>query len=256
MRRIALSTEDGSPAGTARFGRSEGPGGSPFTPVRSLRLSEEIIRQIARLVEDGSLKLDDRFPTERDLQERWQVSRPVLREAFRVLEMQGVVESRPGAGRYLRSDRIPDPARFRQAHLQANRTDLLQVWDAREAVEAKAAELAAMHASQAQIADIRKAVKKLTSGSLEDLQRFDFNREFHLAVAEASCNPTIIDMIATLIGRSNKIGFRAVMDPAAWEALPSRHMPILEAIAARDPAAARRAVIFHFDGMRESVRDV
>jgi GntR family transcriptional repressor for pyruvate dehydrogenase complex len=256
MRRTAASTEDGPPPGAARFGREQGAGDSPFTPVRSLRLSEEIIRQIARLVEDGSLKLDDRFPTERDLQERWQVSRPVLREAFRVLEMQGVVESRPGAGRYLRSNRIPDPARFRQAHLQANREDLLQVWDAREAVEAKAAELAAIHASQAQIGEIRKAVKKLTSGSLEDLQRFDFNREFHLAVAEASCNPTIIDMIATLIGRSNKIGFRAVMDPAGWDALPGRHIPILDAIAARDPAAARRAVINHFDGMRESVRDV
>jgi GntR family transcriptional repressor for pyruvate dehydrogenase complex len=256
MRRIAASTEDGPQSGTARFGTPDGAGGSPFTPVRSLRLSEEIIRQIARLVEDGSLKLDDRFPTERDLQERWQVSRPVLREAFRVLEMQGVVESRPGAGRYLRSNRIPDPARFRQAHLQANREDLLQVWDAREAVEVKAAELAAIHASQAQIGEIRKAVKKLTSGSLEDLQRFDFNREFHLAVAEASCNPTIIDMIATLIGRSNKIGFRAVMDPAAWEALPSRHIPILDAIAAHDPEGARRAVILHFDGMRASVRDV
>jgi GntR family transcriptional regulator, transcriptional repressor for pyruvate dehydrogenase complex len=256
MRRIAASTEDGLPSGVGRFGRADSAGDSPFTPVRSLRLSEEIIRQIARLVEDGSLKLDDRFPTERDLQERWQVSRPVLREAFRVLEMQGVVESRPGAGRYLRSNRIPDPSRFRQAHLQANREDLLQVWDAREAVEAKAAELAAIHASPAQVGAIRKAVKKLTSGSLEDLQRFDFNREFHLAVAEASCNPTIIDMIATLIGRSNKIGFRAVMDPAGWDALPGRHMPILDAIAARDPAAARRAVINHFDGMRESVRDL
>jgi len=256
MRRIAASTKDGPPPGIPRFSKADSSGDSPFTPVRSLRLSEEIIRQIARLVEDGSLKLDDRFPTERDLQERWQVSRPVLREAFRVLEMQGVVESRPGAGRYLRSNRIPNPARFRQAHLQANREDLLQVWDAREAVEAKAAELAAIHASQAQIGAIRKAVKKLTSGSLEELQRFDFNREFHLAVAEASCNPTLIDMIATLIGRSNKIGFRAVMDPAGWEALPGRHIPILDAIAARDAVAARRAVIKHFDGMRESVRDV
>lgn len=255
MTRIGLRTADETLSGEPSD-RAESPGGSPFTPVRSLRLSEEIIRQIARLVEDGSLKLDDRFPTERDLQERWQVSRPVLREAFRVLEMQGVVESRPGAGRYLRSSRIPDPARFRQQHIKANRENLLQVWDAREAVEAKAAELAAIHASQSQIARIRKAARKLTRGSLEDLQRFDFNREFHLAVAEASCNPIIIDMIATLIGRSNKIGFREVMDPAGWAALPGRHIPILEAIAARDPAAARRAVVLHFDGMRESVRDV
>src|SRR5688572_30360900 len=88
-----------------------------FTPVRTVRLSEEIIRQIAELIADGSLRLNDKFPSERELQERWQVSRPVLREAFRVLEMQGVVESRPGAGRYLRSDHVPEPFRQRRARL-------------------------------------------------------------------------------------------------------------------------------------------
>jgi DNA-binding FadR family transcriptional regulator len=42
----------------------------PFTPVRSRRLSEEIIRRIARLIDDGSLRVNDRFPSKRDLQER------------------------------------------------------------------------------------------------------------------------------------------------------------------------------------------
>ena len=68
----------------------------PFTPVRSPRLSEEIIRQIARLVRSGELKLNERFPSERVLQDQWGVSRPVLREAFRALEVQGMIESRPG----------------------------------------------------------------------------------------------------------------------------------------------------------------
>ncbi len=66
-----------------------------FRPVRSVRLSEEIINQIARLVNDGRLKLNDRFPSERDLARQWQVSRPVLREAFRVLEMPS--KSRAGS---------------------------------------------------------------------------------------------------------------------------------------------------------------
>src|SRR5215207_4292195 len=99
-----------------------------FTPVRTIRLSEEIIRQIAELIADGTLKVDDKFPSERELEERWQVSRPVLREAFRVLEMQGVVESRPGAGRYLRSDHIPDLFRRRRSKLQASPETLVQIW--------------------------------------------------------------------------------------------------------------------------------
>ena len=62
-----------------------------FTPVRSVRLYETIIEQIATLVQNGRLTNGERFPTERALQEKWRVSRPVLREAFRALEMQGIV---------------------------------------------------------------------------------------------------------------------------------------------------------------------
>ena len=106
-----------------------------FTPVRGVRLYETIIEQIATLVQNGQLTNGDRFPTERALQEKWRVSRPVLREAFRALEMQGIVESRPGGGRYLRAERIPHPAEFRVLRLTDSRETLLHVWQAREAVE-------------------------------------------------------------------------------------------------------------------------
>jgi GntR family transcriptional repressor for pyruvate dehydrogenase complex len=225
---------------------------SPFTPVRSLRLSEEIVRQIGRLVEDGSLKVNDRFPSERSLQERWQVSRPVLREAFRMLEIQGVVESRPGAGRYLRSDHIPDPERAR-TRLNVNREQLLQVWDAREAVESKGAELAARHATQKQLAAIKGSLDILESASIEDLQRYDFNREFHLNVARASGNALIEELVSGLISRSSQIGFKEALDRQDWSALKGRHVPIYEAIASRDPEAARQSMIAHFAAMRRTI---
>jgi GntR family transcriptional repressor for pyruvate dehydrogenase complex len=224
-----------------------------FTPVRSLRLSEEIIRQIARLIEEGSLQINDRFPTERDLQERWQVSRPVLREAFRVLEMQGVVESRPGAGRYLRSGHIPDIDRQRRQRLQANTAPLMEVWDAREAVECKAAEHAARRATEAQIGEIRRALEVLDAASFEDLRHYDINREFHMSVAKASGNLLIEQMIDGLIARSNAIGFKEALRETDHEDLKGRHRPIYEAIRGRDPEAARRAVVSHFDGMRRNV---
>ena len=78
--------------------RKAPPGPAPFTPVQSVRLYETIIEQIAGLVQDGQLNRGDRFPSERQLQDQWRVSRPVLREAFRALEIQGIVESRPGGG--------------------------------------------------------------------------------------------------------------------------------------------------------------
>jgi GntR family transcriptional repressor for pyruvate dehydrogenase complex len=224
-----------------------------FTPVRSLRLSEEIIRQIARLVADGSLRLNDRFPSERALQERWQVSRPVLREAFRVLEMQGIVESRPGAGRYLRSDHVPDPGRLHRTRVLQDREHLLQVWDAREAVEGKAAELAARRGSADEIAAIERALTVLDAASIPDLRRFDLNRDFHMSIARASGNLMIEDMVAALLRRSNQIGFKEALEDSDFSDLDGRHQLIFDAIVARDPAAAVAAMRSHFDRMRQSI---
>ncbi len=224
-----------------------------FTPVRNVRLSEEIIRQIAGLIADGSLRLNDKFPSERELQERWQVSRPVLREAFRVLEMQGVVESRQGAGRYLRSDHVPEPFRQRRLKLQSSPEVLLQLWDAREALESKAAALAAKTATRQQIAEIGRIVKALRKMSLKEFQRSNLNRDFHLSVAAASNNAFLQEMIAALFTRSSAAGFKEAIDEKGWTELEGRHERIHAAIAEGDAEAAQQAVENHFKAMRRSI---
>lgn len=225
-----------------------------FTPVRTLRLSEEIIRQIARLIEDGSIRLHDRFPSERDLQERWQVSRPVLREAFRALEMQGVVESRPGDGRYLRSDHIPDPDAIRRRRAQESSEQLRQAWEAREAIEIKAAELAARNARPEQLAAIERALDALGNDDIEDDESLDFNREFHFLIARASGNVVIEEMLALLLGRFNRIRHgEAITKKGHGKDMRERHKAIYDAIAARDPEAARRAMQAHFHELRSSL---
>ncbi|HEY4253053.1 MAG TPA: FCD domain-containing protein [Roseomonas sp.] len=227
----------------------------PYAPIRSLRLSEHIIAQIAKLVEDGHLRVNDRFPSERALQQHWQVSRPVLREAFRALEVQGLVESRPGGGRYLRADRIPDPARLRRSRLQASRAELLQIWDAREAVETKAAELAALRATPAQIEALGRPLRLIETLAPEDWRELDFNRDFHLVIGQASGNPLIEEMVAALVARVRAMSVRDLLDAAEWARLQYAHQPIYDAIAARDPAAARQAIVQHYENLRRSVRD-
>lgn len=224
-----------------------------FTPVRTARLSEEIIRQIARLVESGELALNERFPSERTLERQWQVSRPVLREAFRALEVQGFIESRPGGGRYLRASWIPDPAQQRRSRLVANRENLLQIWDAREGVEAKAVELAALRATPAEIAALERPLKSLASLPPAEAARLDLNRDFHLVIARAARNPLIEEMINSLVARCNEIGFREMLDVEDFAKLLKIHQPIFDAIVARDSRAARAAMIDHFNELRRTI---
>lgn len=226
---------------------------SSFSPVRTLRLSEEIIRQIGQLIDNGFLRVDDRFPSERVLQQRWQVSRPVLREAFRVLEMQGIVESRPGAGRYLRSDHFPGSIRQRRARLQASPQSLLKVWEAREALECKAAALASLTASPRQIAAIGRALRTLSRATFQQIRRYDLNRDFHMAIAKASNNEFLEELIASTLTRSSAIGFKEALDDEAWADLDGRHEVIYRAIAGRNGDAASAAMAAHFAAMRQCI---
>lgn len=224
-----------------------------FRPVRSARLSEEIINQIARLVDQGHIRLNQRFPSERDLQDRWQVSRPVLREAFRVLEMRGVIESRPGGGRFLRSTRVLDPS-WPRADLAARRDVLLHLWDARETVECRIAELAALNATAEQLADIARPLEIVGALGHEELAARDLNGEFHSAIARAAGNPVLEEMAETLVQKNRQVGFKHLVGVANWAALQGEHRPIYEAIRARDPAAARAAMARHFDNLRARIR--
>jgi GntR family transcriptional repressor for pyruvate dehydrogenase complex len=229
------------------------PSAIAIEPIRSTRYSEGVILRIARMVEEGSLKLNDRLPTERDLQVRWQVSRPVLREAFRILEAQGVVESRPGGGRFLRSTRVLDPLRSTTDELAANRDILERIWEAREAVEVKLAELAALRATDADLAAIGRPLSLIGELPRERLATLDLNGDFHTAIARAARNPLLEEMIERLLRASAQVGFKRIVGLQDWAALQGEHQPIFDAIRKRQPQAAREAMRRHFDNLRRRV---
>jgi GntR family transcriptional repressor for pyruvate dehydrogenase complex len=224
-----------------------------FKPIRSVRLYETIIEQISILVRDGRLKTGDQFPAERALQERWNVSRPVLREAFRALEMQGIIESRPGGGRYLRASHIPQVKEFRNLRLAPNRTTLINIWQAREGVEVIAARLSANNASRAQLAAIGRPLRMLDTMTPAAYKRSDVNRDFHAAIARASGNPILEKTILDLLNRFYEAGFRDLPKQSNWEGLANDHQPIYDAIAAGDPRAAERSMAAHFHKLLQNL---
>lgn len=223
--------------------------------VPGLRLSEQVIERIGRLVEAGEVRRDARFPSERALEIRWQVSRLVIREAFRALEVQGVVESRPGGGRFLRADHVPDLARLRRIRLERGRLPLLRLWEAREAVESQAAALAALRATPAQREAIARPLRLTDVLVPEALRHTNVNAEFHLAIARACGNPVLEELVADLVSRSQAEGFRHLLEAEDWSALQAGHRPIFDAIDACDPEAARHSMVQHFAALRRKLSE-
>ena len=225
-----------------------------FSPIKAILRYQSIVDQIMDLIGSGDLQVGDRFPAERDLAKRWKVSRPILREAFRVLESQGIVESRHGAGRFVRSDRPIDIGDIRRSHLRDRRKALLQIWEVRSLLEIRAAELAAVNASEDQIHAIESPIAEIEALPAEESHKKDLNMEIHTAIANASCNPYLAELIVKALDEYRFLNFKEAVPLKEWKSLQDEHRPIAEAIRARSPDRARNEMENHFEGLRSALR--
>ncbi len=221
--------------------------------VRPQRLYEIVIDAIGKWTTAQKLKAGDQLPTERALEIQLGVSRPVVREAFRVLETSGIIASRQGGGRFLLRNEIPSSEAIREIRLDNSRDSLLKLWDAREATESKAAELAAANATKEQINEIFRPLQSLNVVHPEEYRASDANMEFHVAVARASGNPFLDRIIRELLEQFRQIDFKYLLPLQNWDDLQSDHKPIADAIKARDGKAAKKAMSYHFRKLRKSI---
>jgi GntR family transcriptional repressor for pyruvate dehydrogenase complex len=225
-----------------------------FSPIKTILRYQSIVDQIMDLIKSGSLQIGEKFPSERELSEKWQVSRPVLREAFRVLESQGIVKSRHGAGRFVRSDRVIDVGEIRRDHLRDRRQSLLQNWEVRSLLEVRAAELAAREARDEQIDAIERPIAMIESMSADESRQTDMNMEIHTAIADASGNPYLAEMILRALEDYRSLNFKEAVPLDEWKSLQDEHRPIVDAIRARSPERARKEMEIHFEGLSKALQ--
>jgi len=219
-----------------------------FQPISVSRLYRMIADQIKAKIEGGSYGPGERLPSERDLAEALDVSRPSVREALIALEVEGYVDVRVGTGVFVNAIPAAQPAGRRAAPLNdIGARDLLE---ARMLVEPFCAELAARHATPAQLQKMEQAVLALPSGD-PTLH----NDSLHLTLAEASGNAALAATVLHLWKLSEsssivrKLNQHYAVDEV-WEKAHQEHLVLLRALQKRQPLAARRAMRDHLVAIR------
>lgn len=216
-----------------------------------------VIGNVKRLIAAGELSAGDRLPIEKDLAERWGVSRGSLREGVRALATLGVLETRQGDGTYV-TDLDPEallrPLGF-FADLQgtAQAADLLAV---RRVLEAESVGLAARKLTDEQIDQLEAILAPIDAlvadGSVDPEAFIDADMRFHQLISRAGGNPALAALVDGLMTRT----FRGRL----WRALTERdsvgvahaeHRLILDALRARDPERARIRMLSHLLGVEE-----
>src|SRR5256712_213293 len=112
-------------------------------PIKSTRIYEEIVRQVKQMIAEGRLKSGDRLPPERDLAEKFVVSRSSVREALRALESLGLVEIRAGEGTFVREVSVESLIEPLALMMVSPREAIAERSEARHLLEPRIAALAA-----------------------------------------------------------------------------------------------------------------
>ncbi|MCW0216603.1 MAG: FadR family transcriptional regulator [Pseudonocardia sp.] len=223
---------------------------SALSTVRAGRVCEAVIAQLEERIATGDWPVGTRIPPEPELVAALGVGRNTVREAVRALEHAGLLEPRRGDGTYVRATSDLGAALLRRAR----RSTALEVLAVRASLERDAAATAAEVRTEADVVAIAAATAARRA-AVEDGDREAFvaaDLEFHRAVVVATGNSVLVDLYAGLT-EALRLTVTTVDelddDPAAFPG----HEALAEAIAARDPEAARAAVDTYLGAARSLV---
>jgi GntR family transcriptional regulator, transcriptional repressor for pyruvate dehydrogenase complex len=219
-----------------------------FTPLQAGRASHDVIRQIKQAIHAGELRPGDSLPPERELTQRFGLSRVTVRDALRTLEATGLVEIRVGAGggAFVRA---PGPD-----HVGTGFTNMLllsevspeDVTEARMIVELGAVPLACRRRTDDDLAALEEICDR-SAAAVED-RRHDvaLSVRFHVRLASCSHNAAI-ELIVNSFQEPLLMSLNRARDvaPAMGAKGVREHRALVEAVRRQDATAAHRLMSRH-----------
>jgi len=227
---------------------------SSHTPVVSNppRLQGQV-RLLLDHIESQGLQGGDRLEPERELAKILGISRPSLREAIQILQVQGRLRVKHGIGIFLLDQ--ADGEKLRES-LRTAQHRIEELFQMREILEAPAVEWAAERRSEEQLTEMKLAARALNQAiarkpvDFENLRRLDM--EFHLTIVRSAQNQFLNQTLGTL----QEIMFHSMDNtlklPGRVDSSEHEHGKILEAIEKRDSITARLMIIQHIHNARDA----
>lgn len=217
------------------------------------RLYITVFNEISALIKKGEYPVGSRLPTERELAERFSVSRPTIREAIIALEAKEEVSVKAGSGVYVLGNNLVNDDFSREI-------SAFELLEARVLLEGEAAAIAAKMITPEDLKALEKALHKIEEEDIKDISSSGADRQFHTIIAQATHNKVIAKQIGFLwdIQENLKHIHKAHVAVCAEEDRATRvadHAAIYDAIAAGDASAARAAMREHFADLLEAMHE-
>ena len=220
-------------------------------------LADQLYGQILEQIVSNKLAQGEKLPSENQIATAFGVSRPVVREALRKLQEDGLVEARRGVGTFVR--RRPSEKLIEYA-TAGSVAGLMRAVEARITVEQATARMAALRAKSKDIARIEAALQALEDSMQARTPSFEADYQFHHAIAIASGNDVFVQMLdcaRDAIEQGIDVAQKLTREgtQARIDVVISEHRQILEAIRAGDGEAAGVAMAYHLLQARARITD-
>ena len=228
--------------------------GGALKTTKKTRISEEIVRQIFQFVKDGALKPGDRLPPEREMAQRFGVSRASVREAIRLLDTKGLVVIHPGAGMFVAEDAIETIIQAFASILSDESAATRDVFEMRLLLEPQIASLAAERAGAADIRRMRDIVLAQEAAIAGGATGVESDAELHSAIADATKNSALVavtEAVSVILARSRE---DSLMSPERSCLSLESHRAILAAIEQGRADQARKAMHRHIVEIDQEVQ--
>jgi DNA-binding GntR family transcriptional regulator len=210
--------------------------------ISRFTLHDQVVLRLRTMLVEGRIAPGAKL-NERELCEQLRVSRTPLREAIKLLAAEGLVDLLPNRG---------------AVAVRLTESDVVNAFEVLGGLEAMSGELAAQRVTDAELTEIRAMhYEMLASFTRQDLSGYyRLNALIHTAINAAAKNPLLTSTYQGINARVQSLRFRTNQNTAKWKRAMKEHEQMIEALAARDPAALRAILLEHLVNKRNTVLDL
>jgi GntR family transcriptional regulator, transcriptional repressor for pyruvate dehydrogenase complex len=225
-----------------------------FAPIERRKVYEQVSERLEAQL-GTALKAGDALPPERELAERYGVGRSSVREALRMLESRGLIESR-GSGTFVVAawrNPFQEPL---SVVVAGDDVDRAQLFEVRRLLEAEAAALAATRRTIDQLNLMYKTTEDMEI-ELDSAERFiAADIRYHLVIAEATGNRLLLRLMQAIRDSLTEMFGTVFKFPGGPERSVAQHRLINEAIEAQDAERARRLMTEHILRVEQELAEI
>lgn len=220
-----------------------------MTKLNRETLADQAAETLMSYIKTSHLQPGDRLPSETQLASKFGVSRPVIREAFKMLNARGLIETGFGRAATVKPMSGETLSAFfgRAVELEKGVLEMLEV---RRGIEVQSAFLAAQRRTPEELVAMEKTVKQMRAHLSKPSQYAEYDVTFHLQVAAASQNKILyflVESIRNALKEVILVGLKHRASKEEFERVQETHEHILEAIKRKNSSAASKVMAAHFD---------